>query len=157
MGRSGRWNSRVAPTDKPKKESSGPSKIKGRARKAAAQSTRKTKASAQRDNVQVVIVPRDTDIACGRGKGVTKRLGNQNYHKILQESRELYLAAKTTFEKSRTIELFRSRLAKETGRFIMFNNMNQCFEICPKKAHQKIGQVRLLDEKRASCSLQQCI
>jgi hypothetical protein len=130
-------------TTAPEKEMSlVPSKGKSKAngRKTAVRSTRKPKAS-PRDVIPVFIVPCDADIACGRGKGVTKRPGNQKYLSILQKSRELYLAAKTIHEKSKTIELCRKRLAEETGRFIKFDKMNQCYEISPKQAHQKIGQV----------------
>jgi hypothetical protein len=142
MGRSGRWNGsgRASSAVAPEKESQRVmNKSIGKARTGTVKITRKTKAS-PRDIAQVFIQPRDADIACGRGKGVTKRQGNQNYRRILQESRELYLAAKTINEKSSTIELCRGRLA-ETGRFIKFNKMNQCYEISAKQAHQKIGQV----------------
>jgi hypothetical protein len=148
MGRSGRRDFRAAlgtasvTTTAPEKENPVPSKSKNKAngRKASVRSTRKPKAP-PRDVIPVFIVPCDTDIACGRGKGVTKRPGNQKYLSILQESRELYQAAKTIYEKSKIIELCRKRLAEETGRFITFDKMNQCYEISPKQAHQKIGQV----------------
>ena len=61
----------------------------------------------------------DTDILCGRGRGLESFPGNTIFRRIIKEHADMYGRAKTSrAEKSRLVRLVADRLAEEDMRFV---------------------------------------
>ncbi len=109
---------------------SGPGRIEGRDLTMSEQNSREVQTG--------VVVPRDEDIVCGRGKALNRHPGNQRMHKIVKKYKYRYRDARNQDEKAKIANKVLAAIQSNGGRLLRLNDNGEWQELEYKVGLKKV-------------------